>query len=69
MAKYLVLTSFAGVDLTCTEGELVELNAEQAKSLAPFIVPAPKASALETADVQPEVETADVKAPRSKRKG
>lgn len=68
--KYLVLVSFAGPEVgSHAAGEEIELNAEEAKALAPFIQPVGKSKSqpVETADLQPEVETADVKHPRSKK--
>ncbi len=72
MKKYLVLVSFAGPDIgSFAAGEEIELTAEQAKQLEPFIEPLGKAKsapAIETAELsQANVETADVKTPRSKK--
>lgn len=64
--KYKVLESFAGIVISASEGDVIELTAEEAKSLAPFIVPFDERP-IETADLQPQAETADVKAPRRKK--
>lgn len=69
--KYIVIQPFASIEVgSHSDGEEIELTAEQAKQLAPFIQPLGKANAdpvIETADLQPDAETADVKAPKRKK--
>jgi hypothetical protein len=72
--KYLVIVSFAGPDVgSHSAGEEIELNAAQAKDLAPFIQPVVKIARreeviVETADAQIEgMEQAVVKPRRSKK--
>jgi hypothetical protein len=67
MNKYVVTTSFAGPAVGAhAAGEVLELSAEDARDLAPFIQPY-GAAVIETADRVPDVETADVKSPRRKK--
>jgi len=68
--NYRVLVSFAGPEIGAhAAGEIVSLGAEQAKSLidAGFIEVVPASQVIETADLQPEAESADIKAPRKKK--
>lgn len=69
MAKYIVTVSFAGPEVgSHAAGDEIELTAEEAKALAPFIRPVGKQPKIETAEAVPaDVETADVKSPRSKK--
>jgi hypothetical protein len=64
--KFKVTESFASLTISAAAGEVLELTAEEAKSFAPFIEPFDE-QAIETADLQPQAETADVKPPRRKK--
>jgi len=72
MSKYIILRSF--VDIRhgrFSDGDEVELTAQQAKDLAPFIRPAAgsKAPKVETAEAQhTKAETADMKPSRKSKK-
>ncbi len=65
--KYKVKESFAGILISASEGDVIELTAEEAKSYAPFIEVVPASQVIETAELKAEPETADIKAPRRKK--
>ena len=67
MSKYIVTRSFVSTQIgPHADGEVLELTAEQAQGVAPFIQPVEE-SPIETADLKPVVETADIKAPKRKK--
>ena len=66
MSKYIVTRSFVSTQIgPHADGEVLELTAEQAQGVAPFIQPLKPE--IEVADHQPVVETADIKAPKRKK--
>jgi hypothetical protein len=73
MAKYLVLTSFYSAKLgSHSDGEELELTDEQVIGHQAFLKPlavkgGKPAPSVETAMLEPDVETADVKTPRRKK--
>ena len=64
--KYIVTQPFVSTVIGAhADGEVLELTAEQAQGVAPFIQPVEPE--IEVADHQPVVETADIKAPKRKK--
>ena len=67
MSKYIVTRSFVSTQIgPHADGEVLELTAEQAQGVAPFIQPVEE-SPIETSDLKPAAETADIKAPKRKK--
>lgn len=67
MSKYIVTHAFSSIEIgPHADGEVLELTAEQAQGVSPFIKPVEE-SPIETADLQPVVNTADIKAPKRKK--
>lgn len=69
MPFYKVLQSFVSTEIgPHAQDEIIEVSREQAKNL-PLELVEKTTEAIETADLKPQAETADVKAPRrSKQK-
>ena len=67
MSKYIVTHAFVSTLIgPHADGEVLELTAAEAQGVAPFIKLVEDAP-IETADLKPEVETADIKAPKRKK--
>jgi hypothetical protein len=67
MPKYIVTHAFVSTLIgPHADGEVLELTAAEAQGVAPFIKPFEE-QAIETADLKPELETADIKAPKRKK--
>jgi hypothetical protein len=67
MSKYIVTRSFVSTLIgPHADGEVLELTAEQAQGVAPFIQLIEPV--IEVADHQPVMETVDIKAPTKRKK-